>query len=168
MPRRKRELYAGVPTQITAHGVDDQPLFLSDLDRDALLELLRKVTEEVGWQVLCWCLMTTHYHLYVVVPEDERRVCWALQKVNSVYARELNARHRRRGHLFGERYTDTASQSDGHARNTIAYILDNPVRAGMVKRFDEWNWSGLETLRPRDELGTLRERNRNTPVRLAG
>ena len=122
----------------------------------------------MGWQILCWCLMTTHYHLYVVVPKDEARVSWALQKANSVYARQFNARHRRRGHLFGERFTDTVSRSDGHARNTIAYLLDNPVRGGMVKQFDEWNWSGLETLRPRDELGTLASPNRHIPVRRAG
>jgi putative transposase len=168
MARRPRAFLAGTPTQITARGVDDQPIFLSDLDRYELLALLREVTEQVGWQVLCWCLMTTHYHLYVVVPEDEARVSWALQKANSVYAREFNGRHRRRGHLFGARFTDTVSQSDGHARNTISYILDNPVRAGMVQRFDEWDWSGLDTLRPRNELGTLARRNRNTPVRRAG
>ena len=112
--------------------------------------------------------MTTHYHLYVVVPADAARLSWALQKVNSVYARQFNARHRRRGHLFGARFTDTVTQSDGHGRNTISYILDNAVRAGIVKRFDEWNWSGLATLRPRDELGTLSSPNRHTPVRLAG
>ena len=168
MPRRLRAFHPGTPTQITARGVDDQPIFRCDLDRYELLGLFRDVTELVHWQVVCWCLMTTHYHLYVIVPEEVTRVSWALQKVNSVYAREFNARHGRRGHLFGARFTDTASRSDGHARNTVAYILDNPVRAGLVKRFDEWNWSGLETLRPRDELGTLALQNRHEPVRLAG
>ena len=88
--------------------------------------------------------------------------------MNAGYARDFNARHRRRGHLFGERYTDTLSRSDGHTRNTIAYILDNPVRAGIVARFDEWNWSGLSTLRPRDELGTLAAPNRHEHVRRHG
>jgi REP element-mobilizing transposase RayT len=168
MPRRPRAFHPGTPTQITAHGIDDQPIFRSDLDRYELLAHLREVTEQLAWDVLCWCLMTTHYHFYVVCPDDPTRISWALQKVNSVYAREFNARHRRRGHLFGERFTDTATQSGGHGENTIAYILDNPVRAGIVRRYDEWNWSGLETLRPRDELGTLATRNRNTHVRLAG
>ena len=168
MPRRRRNFPAGAPVQITAHGVDDLPIFFSDLDRFDLLALLREVTEIVGWQVLCWCLMTTHYHLYVVVPEDEARVSWAMQKVNSVYAREFNARHRRRGHVFGERFTDTVSRSDGHTRNTVAYILDNPVRAGLVRRFDEWNWSGLETLRPRDEVDAAPTPIRHIPVRRRG
>jgi hypothetical protein len=45
---------------------------------------------------------------------------------------------------------------------------ENPVRAGIVQRIKEWNWSGLGDLRPRDELGTLATRSRHTPVRLAG
>lgn len=168
MPRRPRAFYAGVPTHITARGVDEQPIFRSDLDRYQLLVLLRDVTKLVEWQVLCWCLMTTHYHLLVVVPPEELRVSWAMQKVNSVYAREFNARHRRRGHVFGQRFADTLVGSDGHAHRTIAYILDNPVRAGIVQRFDEWPWSGFDVLRPRDELGTLPALSRDIPVRLGG
>lgn len=169
MPRRSRAFYPGAPTHLTACGVDHQPLFRSDLDRYELLAILRKVTEQVGWQVLCWCLMTTHYHLLVIPPlREEQRVSWALQKANSVYAREFNYRYRRRGHLFGSRFTDTPIESDGHGWNTVAYILDNPVRAGIVERYDEWPWSGLETLRPRDELGTLSAPARGVPVRRAG
>ena len=83
MPRRARSFFPGVPTHITAHGVDDQPIFRSDLDRYELLAPLRKTTERVEWHVLAWCLMTAHYHLLVVVPK-EPRVSWAMQTVNSV------------------------------------------------------------------------------------
>lgn len=169
MPRRPRDFYPGAPTHLTACGVDDQPIFRSDLDRHDLLSLLRKATEQVGWQVLCWCLMTTHYHLLVLPPaRAEQRISWAIQKVNSVYARDFNRRYRRRGHLFGSRFGDTLIESDVHGHRTVAYILDNPVRAGIVKRYEEWPWSGLETLRPRDELGTLLARSRAVHVRRAG
>lgn len=168
MAYKPRAFYPGVPTHLTANGVADAPIFRSDYDRYAFLALLRKVTEEVEWEILCWCLMSTHYHLLVVVPPDPPRVSWAFQKLNSVYAREFNARHSRRGHVFGERFTDTCIETDPHGRNTISYILDNPVRAGIVRYFDDYNWSGTTILRPRDELGTLSTRNRHIPVRRAG
>jgi len=126
MPRRPRAFYPGVPTHITARGIDDQPIFLSDLDRYDLLALLRKTTERVRWQVLCWCLMTTHYHLLVVVPEEEPLVSRALQTVNSTYARRFNAWHGRRGHLFGDRFADTLVESDGHGHRTIATSSTTP------------------------------------------
>lgn len=168
MPRRPRAFFPGVPTHLTARGVDEQPIFRSDLDRYDLLHVVREVTELTGWDVLCWCLMTTHYHLLVVAPRDVALVSAAMHRINSTYARRFNAWHGRRGHVFGARFTDTPVETDPHAKRTIAYILDNPVRAGIVKRFDEWNWSGLEILRPRDELGTLASPNRHIPVRRAG
>ena len=153
MGRRVRTFYSGVPTHLTARGVDDQAIFRSDLDRYELLALLRKATERVNWQVVAWCLMTTHYHLLVVVPE-ELRVSWGMQTVNSVYAREFNARHRRRGHLFGNRFADTLVESDPQCEKTIAYILENPVRAGMVK-----NDRGLALVRPCDAPASRRSRH---------
>jgi putative transposase len=168
MGRQQRSFYPGTSTHITIRGVDEQPIFLSDLDRYALLGLARETMEKAGLDVLCWCLMTTHYHLLIAVPEDASAISAALHRINSVYARRFNSWHRRRGHVFGGRFADTLVASELHGKRTIPYILDNPVRAGIVERYDEWNWSGLEILRPRDELGTLRERNRHFPVRRAG
>jgi putative transposase len=148
MARRLRSFAPGGVAHLTAHGVDDQPIFRSDLDRFSLLAHLRRVTERVRWRVLAWCFMDTHYHLLVVAGRDPR-VSWAMQTLNSVYAREFNHRHRRRGHLFGERYTDTAVTSDEHLDAAIAYILMNPVAAGIVRRPDEWPWSGDHRLEPR-------------------
>ncbi len=148
MPRKPREFGPGALTHLTAHGVDDQPIFRAALDQLELLHLLKKIAERIDWQIVTWCFMTTHYHLLVAVGHEDR-VPWAMQTVNSVYAREFNARHRRRGHLFGESYTDTHVRTEKHLDGTIAYILENPIRAGLVKRVEEWPWSGDGTLEPR-------------------
>jgi REP element-mobilizing transposase RayT len=91
-----------------------------------------------------------------------------MQTVNCAYAREFNRRHRRRGHLFGDRFADTLVESDPHCEKTIAYILENTVRAGIVTNVGDWPWSGLATLRSRDELGTLAEPSWHNLVRRAG
>ena len=165
--RRPRSFAPGAPTHLTSHGVDDRPIFLSDLDRFQLIALLRRVTEQVEWRVVAWCLMTTHYHL-LVVGAAEPRISWAMQKLNSVYAREFNRQHRRRGHLFGERFTATAVESDDHLDAAIAYILENPVRAGVVQGVEHWRWSGDHRLEPRARrrIVTPAAENRDILVRL--
>ncbi|HSO00956.1 MAG TPA: transposase [Gaiellaceae bacterium] len=168
MPRRPRAFHPGDLTHVTARGIDDQPIFHSDLDREDLLAILRTATALLEVEVIAWCLMTTHYHVLLAVPAEPETISRLLHRVQSSYARRFNSWHGRRGHVFGARFTDTPTRSAAHARRTIAYLLDNPVRAGIVKRSDEWNWSGLDTLRPRDELGTLASPNRRTPVRRAG
>jgi putative transposase len=148
MPRPPRVFYPGTPAHLTGRGIDGEAIFRDDVDRYDFLHILRKVTKVVEWEVLCWCLMTTHYHLLVVVPQHPARVPTGMHRLNSTYARRFNGWHGRRGHVFGERYGGRTAGSPQHGENTVAYILDNPVRAGLVRRFDEWNWSGLEPLRP--------------------
>ena len=114
MGRGARSFYPGVPTHLTCRGVDEQPIFLSDLDRYELLALLRKATERIGWQVLCWCLMTTHYHLLVVVPRRAARVVGDADGQLRRTPAGSTRRHRRRGHLFGDRFADTLVESDPH------------------------------------------------------
>jgi putative transposase len=168
MGQQPRAFYPGVATHLTAHGVDDEPIFRSDLDRFDLLGRLARVTERTDWQIVAWCLMTTHYHLLVVAGTDVR-VSWAMQAVNSVYARTVNKRYRRRGHLFGERFTDTLVATDAHVDACINYILENPVRAGLVRRIEDWPWSGLDRLEPREEkIVTLSSQKREVLVRPRG
>jgi REP element-mobilizing transposase RayT len=147
--------------------VDDQPIFRSDLDRYDLLHLLRKVTKRVRWHVVAWCFMTTHYHLLVVAPA-EPRISLAMQTLNSAYARRFNQVHGRRGHVFGARFTDTTVETDDHLAAAAAYILENPVRAGLVRGVDEWPWSGDAPLERRHDGDTLPEPNRNILVRRRG
>ena len=156
MGYKPRSFYPGLATHLTAHGIDDEPIFRSDLDRFDLLGRLRRVTERISWQVVAWCFMDTHYHLLAVAP-SEPRISWAMQAVNSVYARKYNHRHGRRGHLFGERFTDTLVESEAHLDACIAYIFENPVRAGL--------FGASRTGRGRAMGGSSRERTKSCAFR---
>ena len=132
-----------------ARGIDGKRIFRDEFDRFAFIALLRRVTERAGWTVVAWCLMDTHYHLLVIAPA-EPRVPWAMQLLNGTYAREFNERHERRGHLFGARYCEKVIADERHLAAANDYVLDNPVRAGLVREHDQWPWSGDERLEPRE------------------
>ena len=87
--------------------------------------------------------------MLVVAPaEDEHCISRAMQTLNSVYAREFNVRHGRRGHLFGERFTDTLA-GDRLLRGPRRPIYDNPVRAGLVRHSEDWPRVGRRRPEPR-------------------
>jgi REP element-mobilizing transposase RayT len=148
MPYKLRIYPPGSAWHMTARGVDGAPIFLEDFDRLAFLARLQQVSARVGWQIVAWCLMDTHYHLLLFAGR-EPQVSFGMQMLNSQYARELNRRYGRRGHLFGERYRPTPIEADGHLVAAIAYTLRNPVRAGLVSRAEDWRWSGTTKLEPR-------------------
>lgn len=148
MARRPRVFAPGGAYHLTARGVGDGAIFYTTYDCFLLLALLRDVTKRCGWTVAAWCFMHTHYHLVVVAGRDPA-VSEAMQRLNGIYAREFNERHHRRGHLFGQRYSPTPVESERHLDAACAYVLLNPVTAGLARSIDEWAWSGDHRLEPR-------------------
>jgi putative transposase len=125
---------------VTARSVDETELFLDAEDRRLFLALLRHAAGKFDVVVHVYCLMGTHYH--AVVDAATARLSRAAQWFQGHYAREHNARHRRRGALFGERFSSWVVHDEDHLQATIEYVLDNPVRAGLVREASQWPWSG--------------------------
>lgn len=166
MPYKHRIYEPGGAWHMTARGVDRMPIFLEDFDRLAFLAELRRVTAKVEWQVVAWCLMDTHFHLLLFAGR-EPQVSLGMQILNGLYARRFNERYDRRGHLFGARYRPTRIVDDENLRAATAYVLRNPVRAGLVERVEDWRWSGTTCLEPRG-VDTILTRRRDVLVRPRG
>lgn len=115
------------------------PYFTDDIGRTDFCNRVARVTTKYSWRCEAFCLMTTHYHLLLDVPEDtlQRGMHW----LNGTYAQQFNRRHGRWGHLAGARYTITAIGSLRQLRNAFRYIVRNPVEAGMCERPQDYAWS---------------------------
>src|SRR5919197_1885348 len=130
---------------VTTRGVDGMLVFLDDDDRRHFLSLLAYVARSHLWDIHAFCLMGNHYHLVVEATLED--LSDGLRLLNGAYAREFNARHGRRGHLWGDRYWSEPIEDDAQLAATIAYVLENPVRAGLCDGPDDWAWSGISSRR---------------------
>lgn len=88
--------------------------------------------------------MTNHYHLVIEAPQDN--VSRAIQYLNGAYARQFNERHDRSGHLFRGRFRATTLHSREHLEAACDYVVNNPVRAGLVTAREEWRWAGASAV----------------------
>jgi len=61
----------------------------------------------------------------------------------------FNERHTRTGHLFQGRFGARSVEDDEYLDRVCAYVLDNPVRAGICERFEDYRWLGGEWLEAR-------------------
>jgi REP element-mobilizing transposase RayT len=139
MPRRpRRDLPSGC-FHVTARGVAGSTIFVDDHDRRRFLLLLEQTTMLWGWRVIAWCLMGTHYH--VVVESKTEQMSLAVHRLNCLYAMYFNRRHDRRGHLFENRFSAWVIQDEAHRANTVEYVLNNPVNAGLCAEARDWLWS---------------------------
>jgi len=141
MPRRARnQLDAGRYFHVTARAVGGGALFRDDVDRGEFAGQLIHCSHRFLWVCHAYCLMTTHYHL--ILQTSRESLSQGMHRLNGLYAQRFNARHRRKGHVFEERFQAYVIDSEQHFAAAIQYVLNNPVRAGICGRAEEWPWSG--------------------------
>ena len=63
-----------------------------------------------------------------------------MRAVHSQYAQRINRMRELKGHLWQGRYFSSALDSN-YLLNAVRYVELNPVRAGLVKRAEDYTWS---------------------------
>ncbi|HEY7729527.1 MAG TPA: transposase [Gaiellaceae bacterium] len=139
MARRLRSNLPDGYFHVTARGVAGEHVYLDDDDRRTFLAILAAALTRTRLEVHALCLMGTHYHL--VLDGLVRDLSRVLHRVNGTHAQAFNARHGRFGHLFADRFSARAIESEEHLVEACRYVVLNPVRAGLVDSPAEWPWS---------------------------
>jgi putative transposase len=124
---------------VTARATGDLALYLDDEDREYFMSLLRYSSRRWRWTLHAFCLMTTHYHVVVEAPLD--LLSRGMHRLNFMYARHFNDRHRRRGRLFADRFASFPIKDEEHFERACEYVFQNPAKAGLCVRAEEWRWS---------------------------
>ena len=123
-------------------GSPAAPIQTDELDCHRFVRFLRLATTRARWRVLAYCLMTNHFHLVVLC--EREAMTRGMHTLNGRHAQTFNARHGRRGHLFQERFHAQVVRDEVHLATACAYVVDNPVRAGLCPTREAWQWSGGE------------------------
>jgi putative transposase len=98
----------------------------------------------VEYNLIAYCLMSNHYHLVIDtrrLGNSERPLYRLLQSLNRYTARKANQFLNRTGHFwFGENY-DHIVRNDAELKRIIQYVLQNPVKVGLVDDWQAWPYS---------------------------
>jgi putative transposase len=124
---------------LTSRGDRREDIYEDDEDRLAFLDVFFSVIEQFNWVCYAYCLMSNHYHLLVQTPDAN--LSKGMRQLNGVYTQAYNRRYLKTGHLFQGRYKSILVDEDNYLLELSRYIVLNPVKAGMVKKVDQWKWS---------------------------
>ncbi|WP_345072094.1 transposase [Hymenobacter fastidiosus] len=111
------------------------------------LYFLRKLRQQVmpHAQVLAYCLMPNHFHLLLcpsATAQATHPLNVALGTALSSYTQGVNRDRQRTGALFQAKTKAQALESnENYLRICFHYIHQNPVRAGLVSRLEDWPYS---------------------------
>jgi REP element-mobilizing transposase RayT len=114
-------------------------VFFDDADREDYIAILERVITRMEWRCLSYCLMDNHLHLLLEIAQPNLGA--GIQRLHGFYGSSFNERHGRTGHIFQGRFGSTLITSDEQLWWTIAYIVHNPVEAGLCKTAAGWRWS---------------------------
>ncbi len=138
MPRTCRWNLEGAVYHCIARFVDHTWFFEHPDERARYLSLLGRAMGETDWRCLSYALMSNHIHL-AMVGGKMPMASWT-KRTHSPFANWMNRRHDRLGPVFAERVKDYEIPPV-RVGKLIAYIHNNPVRAGVVKRPIQSPWT---------------------------
>jgi len=139
MARLARIVIPGVPYHVTQRGNRRERTFFEDADYKRYRTMLGQAARRAGTEVWAYCLMPNHVHL-IVVPADEDGLRRTFADAHRRYTGLINARHQWTGHLWQGRFGAVA-MDEAHLMAAVRYVALNPVRAGLVRRAEDWPWS---------------------------
>ena len=83
--------------------------------------------------------MSNHFHL--LIREREESVGDTVKRIASSYVYYYNRKYGRDGHLFKERFKSEPVNDMAYFTVLLRYIHQNPVKAGIVKRVKDYEYS---------------------------
>jgi putative transposase len=112
-------------------------------DYEAFLELLALAKARHGVKMFAFCVMPNHFHL-VLEPSTQMALSQFMQWLLTSHVRRYHRHYHGSGHVWQGRFKSFPIQRDEHLLVLLRYVLQNPVRAGLVKSLGEWAWSSIQ------------------------
>jgi putative transposase len=142
MGRKNRELELGA----IYHVISEVNRFAFDLAEDQfkaiLLMVLFEAKAKYKFTLYNFCILSNHFHL-LIKPENDVSLSKIMQWIKTMSAKRWNKAHGVTGHLWGKRFWSRIVRGNDDVVTVCKYIDDNPVKAGLAKRAEDWVFGGL-------------------------
>jgi putative transposase len=93
-------------------------------------------------RLLCWVILSNHWHL-VLWPQEDDDLSTFMAWMTATHSRRWHLAHGTvgTGTIYQGRYKAIPVKDDRHFLTVCRYVERNPVRAGLVSRVEDWEWS---------------------------
>lgn len=163
---------------------NNEKLFLSDENRSFFLRRFYKYLSPFT-DLYCWCLLPNHFHFlvrvksmhcveeYIVSKQKQNQTISERNYLNGLisfeelieftfknyfqsYALAFNKMYQRKGNLFYRPFKRVLVR-ENHFTQALVYIHANPVKHGLCKNFESYQWSSWNILTSNRPAAILRD-----------
>jgi putative transposase len=139
MPRKPRIEFSDAFYHVIVRGNQKQRVFKDAADFQKYLLTLTVYKNRTGCRIYAYVLMNNRLHL--LIETQDIPLSKVMQGVNQTYTMYFNRRYRTVGHLFQGRYKAIVCDREAYLLGLLKYIHQNPLRAKIVDRLDQYPWS---------------------------
>jgi len=151
MPRQARESSGTGIYHVMMRGINRQDIFEEQEDYQQFIIRLQSLVDPIGdngehvpsyCHVYAYCLMSNHVHL--LLRERTESISVSLKRLAVSYAAYFNKRFQRVGHLFQDRFKSEPVNDIEYFVTLLRYIHQNPVKAGICSKAEDYEWSSWQ------------------------
>lgn len=144
MPRQARNTPGGYVYHVLNRANGRLRLFRKANDFLAFERTLAEAMKRLPTRLLGWCIMGNHWH-FVVWPRKHTELSDFFRWLTHTHVQRWHAAHGTAGtgHVYQGRFKSFPIEEDEHLLTVLRYVHQNPLRAKLVKRAEEWRWSSL-------------------------
>lgn len=144
MPRRPRLAAGGLAYHVLNRRVGRLPLFEKAPDYLAFEKILADAAAHSRLRIAAYCLMPNHWHL-LLWPRQDGELSEILRWITVTHTQRWHAHHHTAGTgpVYQGRFKSFPVQTDEHFLTVARYVERNALRATLVRRAEDWQWSSL-------------------------
>jgi putative transposase len=124
-------------------GNRKQKIFLQTEDYQRFLSSMQRflIINKYDLLIYSYCLMPNYYHLLVDSGSSPTEITNFMHRLMTSYAMYFNKKYDYVGRLFQSSYKTRRVQNLNHFNKIVNYISQNPVKAGLVQKAEDYRWS---------------------------
>ena len=139
MPRQARKHSESGIYHTMLRGINQQEIFEDEEDNQKFLQILNECKAISECKLLAYCLMGNHIHLLMKIENESLEQVF--KRICGRFVYWYNTKYQRVGHLFQDRFKSEPVENDAYLLTVIRYIHQNPVKAGISKKPEDYPYS---------------------------
>lgn len=135
---RYPELRKNLHYHIYNRAVSKQLIFKEDCDYRFFMCKIGFYKKVYKIEILVYCIMPNHFHILLRSDYQAKNISKFMQSIQQSYAQYFNRKYKHSGHVFEGRFNHREITTNADLAQVKKYILNNPVKNGLVKKYYEW------------------------------
>ena len=146
MPRIPRIYLKTEYFHVITQGINKSYIFDSPTDIKYYIKNMYDIKEKYNIEIIAYCIMNNHAHILIKCVLIKNLSDY-MHDLNTRYGCYYNKKYKRVGYVFRDRYKAEGIYTESHLYSCIKYIYDNPVKAGICNKPEEYLYSNYKKVK---------------------